>query len=362
MGHCRGDLGEFRRAGGRGAGRRPRADPGSPTASELAGYCQRHLEGQAGEVVRLPPGSYSELRMDSGVNFTGNVTFTSADPAHPTVINGIRLAQAKGVTFSNIELTPAPDTGFGIYLSHASRVNFDHVNVRGRPDGSGDAAMVRESSEISITNSEIHNIGTGINHSNSDHINFSNNTIHDIGVDGIRGGGSSFVTVSGNSFTSFHPRGADHPDAIQFWTSNVTGLTHDVTITNNTFIRGDGAPVQGIFVKDENSQGYKNITITGNALIGALYHGIFVGNGDHVIVSNNLVQGYRGQDSWIFVQNTTNSVQSNNVATSYKGEGNVGMENKDNSTTSPVSPGDARLLSAFQATHTTAELTHRSKH
>ena len=43
-------------------------------------------------------------------------------------------------------------------------MTFDHMNLHGTPGGGGDAAMVRESNNVSITNSQIHyDIGTGIN-------------------------------------------------------------------------------------------------------------------------------------------------------------------------------------------------------
>ena len=161
------------------------------------------------------------------------------------------------------------------------------------------------------------------------------------------------MTIDGNSFTSFHPHGNDHPDAIQFWTSNITGVTHDVSITNNTFTRGDGAPVQGIFVKDEDFQGYRNVTITGNAVVGELYNGIYVGAGDHMgRLEANLSRGlpgpgFLGSSSAI---RRTPARPPGNSATNYQGTGNFRLESHDNARVAAGLVGDTQLLAHFLGT------------
>lgn len=131
----------------------------------------------------------------------------------------MNITSSQGLTFKSIEVTVNPATGFAVTLGGDNDVHFDHVNLHGAAAGDGNAIMVRNSSNVSVTGSEVHHLGTGINHLNSDHITFADNFVHDIQSDGIRGGGSSYVTVAGNRFTDFHPQPQDHPDAIQFWTT-----------------------------------------------------------------------------------------------------------------------------------------------
>lgn len=314
-----------------------------------------------GDTILLAPGAYTELNLYNA-HVTGNVTITSADPANPAVIAGLHLNLSSGLTFSNLEVTVAPDTGFAAYLLNSNHINLDQVNLHGAAVGNGNAALVRNSDTVSITNSNIHDVGTGINHQDSSHLTFSGNTIHAIQFDGIRGGGSSYVTVSGNSFTDFHPAATDHPDAIQFWTTNVTTLTHDITITNNTVVRGPGAAIQGIFIRDETSTGYQNITVTGNAVLGGHFNGISVLAGDNVNVSNNLVEAYIDQGSSLIISNTTHSTKANNVATHHDGTGNVGLVVSNDATIASGAVGDTSLLSSFQASHTTAGLSKSGRH
>ena len=59
-------------------------------------------------------------------------------------------------------------------------------------------------------------------------------------MDGVRGTGSSFVTIASNTFTDFRPNSTDHPDAIQFWTYGSTASATDIVIKDNVFTRGTG--------------------------------------------------------------------------------------------------------------------------
>jgi hypothetical protein len=278
----------------------------------------------SGDTIQLTAGTYSELRLDSA-NIAGNVTITSADPTHPAVVAGLYITSSSGLTFSNLEVTVDPKTGFAVMLGSDKNMVFDHLNMHGAAVGDGSAIMVRNSTNVAVTNSDIHDLVTGINHLDSSQLNFSNNNLHNIQADGIRGGGSSNVTISGNHFTDFFPKTGDHPDAIQFWTTNTSTASHDLTITNNVFVRGAGQAIQGIFVGNENKIPFQNVTITGNAIIGGMYHGISLSYGDHVTVTNNLVEGYTDMTSWIMLNNTTNSTEHDNTSTSYTGTGNVGL-------------------------------------
>src|SRR3546814_6684622 len=67
----------------------------------------------------------------------------------------------------------------------------------------------------------------------------SGNSFHTMRSDGVRGGGTNDVVISNNYFTDFHPVGADHPDAIQLWTTNTTESARNISITGNVFERGD---------------------------------------------------------------------------------------------------------------------------
>lgn len=300
----------------------------------------------AGDTILMAPGAYAALRLD-GANIAG-VTIKSLDPTHPAVIAGMNITSSSGLTFSNIQMTVDPNNGFAVMLGSDQNMAFDHVDMHGAAVGNGSAIMVRNSTGVAVTNSDIHDLGTGINHLNSSQLVFSNNSIHNIEADGIRGGGSSNVTISGNQFTNFYPLAADHPDAIQFWTTGTSTATHDLTITNNVFVRGQGAAVQGIFVGNENQITYQNVAITGNAIIGGLYQGIAITQGNNVSIANNLVEGYTDINSWISIAKSTNSTLVNNDSTTFLySDHNTGFTQFANSSIQQGPVGDTSLLNSW---------------
>src|SRR3546814_15063204 len=116
-----------------------------------------------------------------------------------------------------ISLDPA-NKYFPITIGSSSDIDMSHMYVHGLLDGdpSNDAmAMnIRNSSNISVTESEFEDLHPAINFLDSDHVTVSGNSFHTMRSDGVRGGGTNDVVISINSFTDFLPEGADHPDPI----------------------------------------------------------------------------------------------------------------------------------------------------
>ena len=297
-----------------------------------------------GDTIYLAPGAYAAVSL-AGMNPTGMVTITSLDPGHPAVIAGLTLTNSSNLTFSNIELTPKAQGAYGITLASDTNIRFDHINIHASATVDGNAVLIRDSKNVSVTNSDIHNIGTGISFVNSNTVLLSGNTLHNIQSDGMHGGGTSNITITGNTFTDFSPKAGDHPDAIQFWTSGSTTSAHDITITNNIITRGAGAAVQGIFIGADPTLPFHNVTITGNAIVGGLYNGIAFQSGDNVKIEHNLVQGYKDMNSWIFIGKTTNSILDYNQASTYSiAKDNVLLNAHDNTTIVLQPVGDLTVL------------------
>jgi parallel beta-helix repeat protein len=303
-------------------------------------------QAQPGQTVEVAPGTYAPLKLD-GMKFPRGITITSADKSHPAVIKGLNVTRSEGLTFKSIEFVVNPAVGFAVMLGSDNDIRFDHVAFRGASVGDGNAIMVRNSSNVSVTGSEVHHLGTGINHLNSDHLTFSDNFVHDIQSDGIRGGGSSFVTISGNRFTDFFPKPQDHPDAIQFWTRATSSPTHDLAITDNIYVRGSGERIQGIFVGNEDRIPFQNVDIERNKILGGMYHGISIGYGDNITIKNNVVRGYDDMTSWIMMHHTTNSSISDNEATTFQlKDSNSSLVEKHNKLVGAARPKDAPKLTA----------------
>jgi hypothetical protein len=272
----------------------------------------------AGDQILLAGGDYGRLRIE-GVHIDGQVTITSADPNDPAVFQYLSISQSQGLTLTGLEFNVAPGS-LGVGVGGSNDIHFDNLQVHGAMDGEytldGGGMTVRNSTNVSISNSTFHDLGSGITHIDGNGLVLSNNSFHDLRSDGIHGTRSSNVTITDNTFTDFHPQGADHPDAIQFWTTDDAATAH-ITVTGNTITRGDGSKIQGIFLGDESGGGYQDVTITDNAVIGGMYHGIRLVNGDGAVVSDNLVVGYTDMISWIQIKDSSHFVAENNEATSF---------------------------------------------
>ena len=271
----------------------------------------------AGDTILLAAGTYSGVVMQN-LNFTSAVTITSADAAHPATLTDLYVRGSSGLNFSNLELDASASTAyFPFQVYGSSNVNMSHLWFHGSLDSNSGSSllMVRESSNVTVSNSEFEQGANALSFLNDDHIQFVGNSFHDLRTDAIRGGGSSYVTVSGNTFTDFHPVEGDHPDAIQFWTTNTTVAAHDIVVTNNVITRGDGGIIQGIFFRDQvGSLPYANVTITDNMLAGTMYNGIMIDGGRNVAISGNTVAGYPDMKSWIRLDNVNGAVLSHNSA------------------------------------------------
>jgi len=193
--------------------------------------------------------------------------------------------------------------------------------------------QVRDSTDVSVSNSHFTNLGNGLSHLDSDRLTITNNTFNTIRVDGIHGGGTSDVLIANNIFSSFYRNPGEHPDAIQFWTTNTDSSAHDIVIRDNLIIRGDGNPMQGIFVGDESKgkHPFINLTITGNTVVGSMYNGIAVSQASHALISDNTVVGYMDMKAWIIVSGAADVTIANNVTSQLSlGAGNVNLTKLDN--------------------------------
>jgi Ca2+-binding RTX toxin-like protein len=311
----------------------------------------------AGDTIQLAAGTYAGV-VAHNLHFAGDVTITSADAANPASLTSLAVSGSSGLTFSNLDFSVLQTGGENPFqvTSSSSGVHFDHLTVHGSVDGTLtndlSAFLVRDSSNVSIDNSDFHDLENGVGHLNINGLELSGNSFHNIRTDGIRGGGSNNVTISGNTFTDFHPNVGDHPDAIQFWTSNTTVATHDITVTDNLIQRGAGAQTQGVFLGDEAKVGYQHVHITGNAVIGEMYNGIAVMGGGDVTIDHNTVVGFTDMKSWIRVENVNGGLVTNNSANAYiTPTTDVGVTMTGDLTVAQAGDGGAAALTQWELGH-----------
>jgi Ca2+-binding RTX toxin-like protein len=272
-----------------------------------------------GDTVLLASGTYSNVQI-RGIA-AGGITITSADPNKPAVLNDLTIRHSSGITVKGLDLfAPVAGNPGQTFMTYGSKdIHFDQIEVHGAPLGSETTIApfgIRNSSNITITNSEFHDLMHGVGLNNANNVTISGNSFHDIRVDGIRGGGSSNVTITNNLFTNFNPAADDHADAIQFWTTNQNQSAHDIVISNNIVSRGTGAAIQGIFFRDQlGTLPFERITINSNLIVGGNNNGIMLDHAGNSIVSNNAVVALGDHNSWIRISNEIHVATVDNTAT-----------------------------------------------
>ncbi|MGE8135943.1 right-handed parallel beta-helix repeat-containing protein [Novosphingobium subterraneum] len=285
------------------------------TSSQLVAALTK---ARAGDVISLLPGDYSSVTI-KGINPTGTVTITSADPSAPVALNGLKVTNSSNLAFDNLHFAinaGANLTPFSVMSS--SNIAFSRLDVGGQPLGSeavSTGLIIRGSQSISVADSNFHDLRFGILMLDNSGVTVTQSLFHDIRTDGIRGGGNSNVTITSNAFTDFHPAIGDHADAIQFWTTNTLSSASNIVVSGNVIERGNGDATQGIFFRDEvGNLPFLNVTISDNAVIGGLYNGITADGVKGGSITNNIVAGFSDQTSWLRVQNSSGlSLQGNTV-------------------------------------------------
>ncbi len=327
-------------------------------ASNTSEFLSALRAAKSGDTILLAPGTYSNVVI-KGLNISGDVNITSADAGKPAVLTDLQVSSSSGLNFNNLEFFVDPNGGSNPFrVTDSKDIHFSNLNVHGSLDGTpsndNSAMMIRNSSDVSVASSEFQQLSNAIAHLDSSGIVVSGNSFHDIRIDGVRGGGSSNVIISKNFFTDFYRQPGDHPDAIQFWTTNTTSPGKDIAVTDNVFVRGDGVPAQGVFFKDEGGKlPYENVKISGNMLIGTMYNGIYVEGGKGIEVLNNTVIGLSDMSSWYRMEDVDGIRMSGNVGTQFKGDVNV--TNKiasGNETIKLPADNGLALLKAWYAEHT----------
>jgi len=301
------------------------------------------------------PGVYSGVNFRN-VNLSG-VTITSSDPANAATITSFNVRDSSGLTFTNINFTAqSRDETQTMFVYGSKDIHFDHVVVSA-PGGNVAETLaqpftIRSSTNISVTNSEFHDLWSAIGLGTVTNLTIAGNYFHDIRMDGVRGGGLSNVNIVGNYFTDFYPGSGDHADAIQIWTTNMTEVAHDIVVADNAFVRGDGGKVQGIFIRDTyDTLPFEAVTITGNLILGGNANGIALDGAKGGIISGNTVVGLDGDKSWIRTVNVQDVAVQGNFATYYMtAEALRGVLDGNDLVATPTD-GGASIVNQWMALH-----------
>ncbi len=309
-----------------------------------------------GDAIALQPGVYSGLALKQ-LDFPSGVTITSADPSNKAVLTNFAATGVKGLTFSDIEFLADRTSGnWAFQFLKSDRITFERVFVHGSLDGdSGNdagALLFQQSTNIMVIGSEFTQLRAAIGHLDGQGLSVAENHIHHVMKAGVIVAGVSDVSISRNTISDIEPIKGEHPDAIQFFTTNTKAAAKDIVVEENVILRGDGGATQGIFFRDQvGTLPYENVTISKNLIIGTGPGGIYVvGAKDLKILDNNLVStpGNAGRTN-LRVENAENVETRNNEAVSIFHEKVTGLLQSGNEISAAVDDMGQAALRQWQS-------------
>lgn len=291
-----------------------------------------------GDTIILAPGNYSTNTI-SNKTYDKPLTIMSEDMNNKAVMSRLVVSNVSNVVFKGIEVGPSTATsGDTAEITKSSKITFDSMSIHGTLDNDPTAdkggLSIKGSNNIVVKNSEFQQAYRGMMVQSSQDVTISGNSIHDVRSDGIDIAQVTNLTIDSNRFESFHKAGADHPDAIQMWTTDTTAPSKNIKITNNQILGGNGAGMQGIFLKDEIGIGFSDVLIENNLVYDTTYgNGIATTGGSNVTIRGNTVTSPQSGAMMLRVQNTANATVENNVTDSFYILGtNPGLTFSGNST------------------------------
>lgn len=276
----------------------------SPQMLQDAIHC-----AQKGDTVRLAPGvRFGSLKLSQPV--AHGLTITSADPSRPAILSALAAYNIDNLTVSHLDFTGIPSKGSQYVLLAMGGAGFTAENLRLTGDDDPTvqalnyAIMIRNMKGASVRKVKISNYRNGIALLNVSNLTLENNVISNIRIDGVSGGGVSAARIARNIIGNFHPAPGDHPDGIQLWSQNQDTSAENLMIESNLIYRGNGAVIQGVFVRDTEGLPFKNVSIRNNLAVGTMYNGITIMGAENVIISGNAVVPLDPMPTWIRVENS----------------------------------------------------------
>lgn len=274
---------------------------GAADAADISADNPRALEAAlshagAGDRILLAPGDYGDL-MIGPRRGQGALTIAAADERTPPVFRSIFIRDAEGVTLRSLTVRygtaakPLSDRVIEIRRSSAVRLQWLHISSaeNGDPSDDGYGVIIRDSRNVTVTESLFRDLFRGVAAYDSDDVTVSTNIFAQIGSDGVVARGAKGLTVEANEFAYFTPVDPVkwHPDAIQLWSRGANRANENIVIRRNLISRrGGGAPTQGIFIKTPEIAS-RDILIEGNRIEQSMGQGIFVQNAIGVTIRGN---------------------------------------------------------------------------
>lgn len=313
----------------------------------------------AGDTVRLAGGSYGTYQIRDRA-YSGVVRIESADTNNPARFDGLTVRNVTNVTLAGLDLgrplnTGEADTVTFNTIRDSNNIVLEGVTIHGSRDGNpqndGRGLVVTNTRGLLIEDSLFTDLNRGLVIEKGFNVVLRDTEWRTIRSDGVVIAAVDGVVIDGNKFSDFRPVVPDHSDVIQFFNTNQTVGSKNITIQNNEILitnynGTEPTGTQGIFISDPLAFGYENVLIRNNVLFSnGAFHGINIDGGKRVQVTDNTVLSKTGdsRDFWIRVagsdgvivdRNFADNIIFSNVTKLFQGE-NINLK---------IMPGEASLI------------------
>jgi hypothetical protein len=320
---------------------RPPQIVGSSAALERA-----LMAADSDTVIMLRPGNYAPFTLRN-IQKASDILITSLDTDYPAILGGVAIHDCAGLHFHGLSVQPimgAASPRFLMDVQRSKRIRLTEIKFTGPADDISaltySGILLRDSQDLLVAKCQFTGFWNALSFLNISRASIMRNEFWNLRTDGIRGGGASSIEIAENVFTDFFPAKGDHPDAIQFWTTNEKLPARDIIVRDNLVIRGNGQIVQGIFLRDEaTTLPYDNVTITGNLLIGTMYNGIMIDGAITARITNNQIIAHKDHKSWIRIERGRHVELHDNRAMHYIIATGSVVTQKGNRVTAPADSG-----------------------
>jgi hypothetical protein len=303
-----------------------------------------------GDRIVLADGNYGKVYVTNRA-FASAVTIEAATPGTGAHLDGLFVAGTKNLNVVGLDIGRALNAGEPTYtqlssISNSTNIKLSGVTIHGSLDGNpgndGAGLTVTGVTGFSVSGSHFEELYRGIVLQKSTNSAIHDNEITMMRSDGIISVANDGLSIEGNHIGEFRPAIGDHADAIQFWNTGQTRGQSNITIKDNVIYQSftsdvAGTGMQGIFISDPLTYGYKNVLIQNNLLYcNDLYNGIFLnGASGAQIIDNTVVsKANDGKNFWINLMNSDHVSLVHNISdkiivasnvTDFTQDGNVNL-------------------------------------
>jgi nitrous oxidase accessory protein NosD len=278
---------------------------------------------KGGEIIQLAAGVYGDVVIDQR-DFARPLTIAAAQPGAAR-IETLQVRGSKNIAFRDLALGRArrpgePDWMTLHRVNDSSGISFTGVTVHGSddddPSNDGYGVTVTNSQGVKFAKSVFRDLWKALMLVGSSDVEVSGSRFTGLREDGINAAGCEDLVIDGNHFEDFRPLAGGHPDAIQLYTAQQQRGQSRIRITNNVILQGKGAGVQGIWIAEPKTYGYRDVVIANNLIhSNDMWNGIgLVGVTGAKVTGNTLVSSDQDEKTlWVRIAESSDVELSNNV-------------------------------------------------